>query len=50
MKYFSPTALTFFRGLSRHNAKPWFEAHRDDYEQYVKAPLTGLVQDRKSVV
>jgi len=33
MKYFGSESLTFFRGLARHNAKPWFEAHREDYEQ-----------------
>jgi uncharacterized protein (TIGR02453 family) len=48
VKYFTPASLTFFRGLSRHNAKPWFEAHREDYEQHVKAPLTGLVHEMDS--
>jgi uncharacterized protein (TIGR02453 family) len=45
MKYFDKGSLAFFRGLSRHNAKPWFEAHREDYEGHVRAPLTGLVRE-----
>ena len=45
MKHFSTEALTFFRGLARHNAKPWFEAHRDDYEQHVKQPMADLVEE-----
>ena len=48
MKYFGTDSLTFFRGLSRHNAKPWFEAHREDYEGYVRAPLTALVREMDS--
>jgi len=27
VKYFESDSLTFFRGLKKHNAKPWFEAH-----------------------
>src|SRR5262249_24138449 len=45
MKHFGSEALAFFRGLSRHNAKPWFESHRGDYEQYVKQPLADLVHE-----
>ena len=48
MKYFDTESLTFFRGLSRHNAKPWFEAHRDDYEGHVRTPLTALVREMDS--
>lgn len=44
MKHFDSSALTFFRGLKRHNAKPWFEAHRDDYERHVKQPMAELVE------
>lgn len=45
MKYFGPKALAFFRGLAKHNDRPWFERHRADYEQYVKEPMTDLVQE-----
>ena len=37
---FSPESLDFFRGFARHNAKPWFEARREDYEQHVKQPTS----------
>lgn len=42
---FRPQALAFFRGLARNNRKEWFEAHRDDYEREVKAPLAELVEE-----
>jgi len=42
---FSSATLTFFRGLARHNAKPWFEAHRGDYEQEVVAPMRALIEE-----
>jgi len=40
---FSPKALTFLRGLARHNRKEWFEEHRADYERELKAPLAALI-------
>jgi uncharacterized protein (TIGR02453 family) len=45
MKHFGSGALTFFRGLAKNNSKPWFEAHRDQYEQLVKQPMVGLVEE-----
>ena len=45
MKHFGAEALAFLRGLARHNAKPWFEAHRDDYERHVKQPMADLVEE-----
>ena len=45
MKHFGTEALAFFRGLARHNAKPWFESHRGDYEQHVKQPMADLVEE-----
>jgi len=45
VKHFDKEALTFFRGLKRHNAKPWFEAHRGEYESHVKQPLADLVEE-----
>jgi uncharacterized protein (TIGR02453 family) len=42
---FRPAALTFFRGLKRNNTKVWFEAHREQYETEVKAPLRILVEE-----
>jgi uncharacterized protein (TIGR02453 family) len=31
--------------MKRNNQKPWFEAHRADYEQQVKQPMADLVQE-----
>ena len=42
---FSKRALSFFRGLARHNEKSWFEAHRDEYENEVREPMRELIGD-----
>ena len=42
---FRPKALTFLRGLTRNNRKEWFEAHRADYEQELKGPLSQLIEE-----
>jgi uncharacterized protein (TIGR02453 family) len=44
VRHFNADALAFLRGLARHNAKPWFEAHREDYEAHVKQPMAQLVE------
>ena len=42
---FTPAALRFFRQLAAHNEKTWFEAHRDDYELEVRAPMRELIEE-----
>jgi uncharacterized protein (TIGR02453 family) len=42
---FTPAALTFLRGLARHNTRDWFEAHRATYEREVRDPLRELVEE-----
>jgi uncharacterized protein (TIGR02453 family) len=42
---FSSASLAFLRGLKRHNNKPWFEAHRDDYESQVRGPMRALIEE-----
>lgn len=42
---FTTATLQFFRGLARHNAKPWFEAHRAEYEETVRAPMRALIEE-----
>lgn len=42
---FAPESLRFLRGLKRNNAKPWFEAHRGEYEQFIKRPLQHLAEE-----
>jgi len=45
MSYFTVESLRFLRGIARHNSKPWFEAHRAEYERHVKEPMAELVQE-----
>jgi len=42
---FTQRTLSFFRGLARHNEKPWFEAHRDEYETEVRQPMRELIEE-----
>ncbi|HEX4621697.1 MAG TPA: DUF2461 domain-containing protein [Myxococcaceae bacterium] len=42
---FTAAALRFFRGLKTHNTKSWFEVHRTDYEQQVRAPMQALIEE-----
>ena len=42
---FTKRALAFFRDLSRHNEKFWFEAHREEYEAEVRQPMRELIED-----
>jgi uncharacterized protein (TIGR02453 family) len=43
--HFPPEAMTFLRGLARHNDRLWFEQRRDVYERSLKAPLLALVDE-----
>jgi len=42
---FTTATFRFFRELARNNAKPWFEAHRADYEDHVRAPMRALIEE-----
>jgi uncharacterized protein (TIGR02453 family) len=42
---FTPSALRFLRGLARHNAKPWFESHKLEYEEHVRGPMHELIEE-----
>jgi uncharacterized protein (TIGR02453 family) len=42
---FPTEALKFLRQLKRNNNREWFLAHKETYEQKVKAPMTELVFD-----
>lgn len=33
----------FFRALAKHNEKPWFEAHRAEYDAHVLGPMRAFV-------
>ncbi len=42
---FTTATLHFFRGLARNNRKPWFEAHRAEYDGVVVAPMRELIEE-----
>jgi uncharacterized protein (TIGR02453 family) len=42
---FRPAALTFLRGLARHNDRVWFEANRPRYDAELRGPLAALVEE-----
>ena len=42
---FSTATLAFLRSLKRHNNRPWFEAHRAEYEAAVKRPMHALIEE-----
>jgi uncharacterized protein (TIGR02453 family) len=41
---FRPAALTFLRGLKRHNDRAWFAEHREQYERDVRDPMRAFVE------
>jgi uncharacterized protein (TIGR02453 family) len=43
--YFTPATFRFLRALKRNNRRDWFHAHKDDYENAVKAPALRLITD-----
>jgi uncharacterized protein (TIGR02453 family) len=42
---FTVETFRFLRGLARHNAKPWFDAHRAAYEERVRVPMAELIEE-----
>jgi len=42
---FPPEAITFYRGLTRHNTREWFQPRKQVYEEKVKAPMAELVTE-----
>ena len=40
-----PASLRFLQALARHNARPWFEAHRREYEGLILGPMRDLVDE-----
>lgn len=41
---FPPEAVTFFRGLARHNDRDWFQPRKEIFETHVRAPMVTLVE------
>ncbi len=40
---FPRQGIEFLRKLKRNNNRPWFQAHKDDYEQHVRFPMQCLI-------
>lgn len=40
---FPVEGLKFLRAIKRNNRREWFQAHREEYEKYVKGPMTEIV-------
>ncbi len=47
---FSNKTYEFLAGLIHNNERPWFEAHKGDYETHVVAPAMALITDLDEVV
>jgi uncharacterized protein (TIGR02453 family) len=43
--YFSPASFRFLRALEHHNAREWFQAHKEEYERHVREPFLDLIAD-----
>jgi len=43
--HFTPEALKFLRGISRHNDREWFEPRKPIYERELKAPMLALIAE-----
>lgn len=41
---FPPKALSFLRSLTRHNDREWFRARKNQYEQYLRAPMAAFIE------
>jgi uncharacterized protein (TIGR02453 family) len=42
---FPPEAITFFKELSRHNNRDWFQARKEIYERNCRTPMGDLLED-----
>jgi uncharacterized protein (TIGR02453 family) len=40
---FTAETLKFLRALKRNNRREWFNAHKDDYEAHVRAPMAATI-------
>jgi uncharacterized protein (TIGR02453 family) len=45
MAYFSKKTFSFLRALARNNSREWFQAHKADYDNEVRAPFLRLITD-----
>lgn len=43
--YFTKATLTFLRDLASNNERDWFEDNRQQYEEKVRSPALGFIED-----
>lgn len=44
-RYFSKQTFEFLAALAANNERAWFEAHRQEYEDYVRTPALAFISD-----
>ena len=40
---FSKELPKYFQNLKKNNSKPWFEKHRNDYDEFVMSPARDMM-------
>ena len=40
--YFTKPTLSYLSSLAKNNTREWFEAHLQDYENFVRTPRSGF--------
>lgn len=48
--YFDDATFRFLRALAVNNERPWFNAHKADYDAHVRAPFQRLLVDLQPVL
>ena len=46
----TPQFFSFLVENRLHDSKPWFEAHREEYNRLVLSPLRALVQEMAPIM
>lgn len=44
-RYFTKQTFTFLTALAENNERNWFEAHQQDYEDFVRTPALNFISD-----
>lgn len=44
-RYFTKQTLAFLSALAENNKREWFEAHRQEYEDFVRTPALDFISD-----
>ena len=44
-RYFTKQTFTFLSALAGNNNREWFEAHKQEYEDFVRTPALDFISD-----